>query len=136
MARWIVSDGIFAVLAAATAVRRRGFESASPPPMRAAEVNSRMSLVKTLPRRASTAAFLCLMVAHFECPDIRLSFPQSGSRTRCFAPIPACHTSIPCRASPSRQTQDSFTNDIALDLRGPGVDRFSTTPQETLLQIY
>src|SRR5215471_7088099 len=79
MARWIVSDGIFAVLAAATAVRRRGFESASPPPMRAAEVSSRMSLVKTLPRRASTAAFLCLMVAHFECPDIRLSFSQSGS---------------------------------------------------------
>src|SRR5919197_6716436 len=90
MARWIVSDGIFAVLAAATAVRRRGFESGSPPPMRAEEVSSRMSLVKTLPRRASTAAFLCLMVAHFECPDIRLSFPHSGSRTRVLYPPSTC----------------------------------------------
>jgi hypothetical protein len=26
--------------------------------------------VKTRPRFASVAAFLCLMVAHFECPDM------------------------------------------------------------------
>ena len=42
----------------------------SPPPTRVAMVNSRMSLVKILPRLASVAAFLCLIVAHFECPDM------------------------------------------------------------------
>src|ERR1043166_7967192 len=82
MARWIVSDGILAFLAVVTAVRRRGFASGSPPPIRAAEVNSRMSLVNVLPRRASTTAFLCLIEAHLECPDILLSFPQSA---RCCA---------------------------------------------------
>src|SRR5215510_7520912 len=79
MARWIVSDGILAFLAAVTAVRRRGFASGSPPPIRAAEVNSRMSLVNVLPRRASTTAFLCLIEAHLECPDILPSFPQPVS---------------------------------------------------------
>src|SRR5262249_49946712 len=86
MARWIVSDGILAFLAAVTAVRRRGFASGSPPPIRAAEVSSRMSLVNVLPRRASTTAFLCLIEAHLECPDILLSFPQSGSRVGLITP--------------------------------------------------
>jgi hypothetical protein len=31
---------------------------------------SRISFVKMRPRFASVAAFLCLIVAHFECPDI------------------------------------------------------------------
>src|ERR1700733_14176128 len=65
----MLSAGIFSALAAATAVRSRGFESGSPP-LRAAMVISRMSLVKILPRLASSAPFLCLIVAHFECPDI------------------------------------------------------------------
>jgi len=39
-------------------------------PLRAATVISLISLVKTLPRLASMAAFLCLIVLHFECPDI------------------------------------------------------------------
>ena len=39
-------------------------------PVRAAIVNSRITLVKILPRRASVAAFLCLIVAHLECPDM------------------------------------------------------------------
>jgi hypothetical protein len=54
------------------AVRSRGFEFASPPPIRAAMVISRMIRVKTRPRFASVAAFLCLMVAHFECPDMTI----------------------------------------------------------------
>src|SRR5579863_4030321 len=70
MARLILSAGMFSALAAATAVRRRGFESAPPPAMRAAMVISLMSLVKILPRFASSAPFLCLMVAHLEWPDI------------------------------------------------------------------
>src|SRR5262249_766940 len=63
---------------AAIAVRRRGLEFASPPPMRAAIVISRMILVNTRPRFASVAAFLCLMVAHFECPDITIPHFSSG----------------------------------------------------------
>ena len=43
-----------------------GPASGSPPPALAAEVISRMSLVKSFPRRESTTAFLCLMLDHFE----------------------------------------------------------------------
>src|SRR5579872_796743 len=70
MARSILSFGMFSPLAARMAVRRRGFVSGSAPPTRAAMVNSRITLVKILPRRASVAAFLCLIVAHLECPDM------------------------------------------------------------------
>jgi hypothetical protein len=56
-------------LAATIAVRSRGFMSGSPP-WRAAIIISLMMRVKDFPRLASRAAFLCLMVAHFECPDI------------------------------------------------------------------
>src|ERR1700756_1697744 len=61
---------MFSFFAAPIAVRRRGLVTGSPPPVRAAIVSSRIILVKTLPRLASVAAFLCLIVAHFECPDM------------------------------------------------------------------
>jgi hypothetical protein len=64
------SFGMFAALAAAIAVLKRGFESGSPQPNRAATVISLISLVKIFPRLASKAPFLCLMELHFECPDI------------------------------------------------------------------
>src|SRR5215469_9146247 len=70
MARSMLSLGIFSFFAAAIAVRRRGLELGSAPPMRAAMVSSRIRRVKTRPRLASVAAFLCLIVAHFECPDM------------------------------------------------------------------
>src|SRR5207244_4489863 len=70
MARSMFSFGMFSFFAARIAVRRRGLEFGSPPPMRAAMVISRMIRVKARPRFASVAAFLCLIVAHFECPDI------------------------------------------------------------------
>src|SRR5258706_6047144 len=70
MARSTLSFGMFAALAARIAVRRRGLEFGSPPPMRAAMLISRMIRVNTRPRFASVAPFLCLIVAHFECPDI------------------------------------------------------------------
>src|SRR5260370_3460775 len=70
MARSTLSLGMFAAFAARIAVRRRGLEFGSPPPMRAAILISRMIRVKTRPRFASVAPFLCLIVAHFECPDI------------------------------------------------------------------
>src|SRR6516225_275704 len=69
MARLMLSAGMFSALAAATAVRRRGFFSGSPP-LLAAMVISLISRVKILPRLASSAPFLCLIVAHFEWPDM------------------------------------------------------------------
>src|SRR5713226_7899976 len=70
MARSMFSLGMFSFLPARIAVRNRGLEFGSPPPMRAAMVISRMILVNAWPRFASVAAFLCLIVAHFECPDM------------------------------------------------------------------
>ena len=56
-------------LAARMALRSRGLPSGSPP-LRAAMEISLIRRVNALPRLASVAAFLCLMVAHFECPDM------------------------------------------------------------------
>src|SRR5512140_2496975 len=71
MARSMLSLGMLFALASATAARRRGLPSASPPPSRAAMVISLMMRVKTLPRFASAAPFLCLMVLHLLWPDMR-----------------------------------------------------------------
>src|SRR5260370_30753241 len=70
MARSTLSPGLFAALAARVAARGRGLVFGSPPPMRAVMLISRMIRVKTRPRFASVAPFLCLIVAHFECPDM------------------------------------------------------------------
>jgi len=57
-----------------TAFLKRAFDSTSPlPPVRAATVISLISLVKILPRFASSAPYLCLIVCHLKCPDIYLS---------------------------------------------------------------
>src|SRR5579863_2807087 len=68
----MLSAGIFSALAATMAPRRRGLESGSPPPFLAAMLISLMRRVKILPRFASSAPFLCLIVAHLEWPDIAL----------------------------------------------------------------
>src|SRR5690242_8335385 len=73
MARLMFSAGMFSALAASTAVRRRGLPSGSPPPCLAAMVISLMRRVNILPRLASSAPFLCLIVAHFEWPDMETS---------------------------------------------------------------
>src|ERR1700691_2554366 len=72
MARLMLSFGMFSALAAAMALRRRGLPSGSPPDL-AAMVISLISWVNILPRLASSAPFLCLIVAHFEWPDMRTS---------------------------------------------------------------
>src|SRR4051794_4629554 len=78
MARLMFSAGMFCAFASAMIVRRRGFMSGSPPPARAATVSSLMRRVKTLPRLASAAPFLCLMECHLECPDMAKILPLSG----------------------------------------------------------
>src|SRR5262245_36773960 len=47
-----------------------GLPPGSPPPIRAATSMFLISLANILPRRASMTAFLCLVVAHLEWPDI------------------------------------------------------------------
>src|SRR5256885_15740185 len=47
-----------------------GLPPGSPPPVRAATSMFLISFAKSLPRLASTTAFLCLVVAHLEWPDI------------------------------------------------------------------
>src|ERR1022692_4553358 len=80
MARLILSCGMFSALAARIALRNRGLPSGSPPPAFAATVISLIRRVKILPRLASSAPFLCLMVAHFEWPDIAV--PRLLSSTK------------------------------------------------------
>ena len=48
-----------------------GLPVGSPPPIRAATSMFLISFANILPRRASMTAFLCLVVAHFEWPDMR-----------------------------------------------------------------
>src|ERR687891_638296 len=71
MPRSMFSRGMLLALASAMIVRRRGLVSGSPPPARAATVSSLMIRVKILPRLASAAPFLCLIVCHLEWPDMR-----------------------------------------------------------------
>src|SRR4029078_3291986 len=69
----MLSLGIEASLAFATASASAGLPSGSPPPSLAATVIARVSFVKSFPRRASTIGFLCLIPAHLECPAMDLS---------------------------------------------------------------
>src|SRR5215218_7918656 len=48
-----------------------GFPAGSPPPARAATSMFLISFANSFPRRASMTAFLCLVVAHLEWPDMR-----------------------------------------------------------------
>src|SRR4029077_4789737 len=78
IARSMVSIGTDAPRAFAYIVRSVGFASRSPPPSRAATSSWRMSLAKSLPLAASFAPFWCLIVAHFECPDMRSDLLQEA----------------------------------------------------------
>src|SRR3954463_13463864 len=66
----MLSLGIEACLAFSMAVASAALPAGSPPPSRAATVIARASLVKSWPRLASVAAFLCLIEDHLECPDM------------------------------------------------------------------
>src|SRR5262245_20441349 len=57
------------------ASNRVGLPAGSPPPVRAATSTFLIRRANSLPRRASTTAFLCLVVAHLEWPDI-LPYPS------------------------------------------------------------
>ena len=89
--RWIprlmFSAGMLTAFASSTALRSLGLPPGSPPPRRAAMVISLMSFVKRRPRLASSAPFLCLIVAHLLCPDIGVS-RREFARIICAAALP------------------------------------------------
>src|SRR6187397_661634 len=72
IARSMLSFGIELSRAFWIAVARVALASGSGPPSRAATMIARESLEKSLPRFASAAPFLCLMLDHLLCPDMRL----------------------------------------------------------------
>src|SRR3954451_25043286 len=72
----MVSFGILPAFATRMALRRRALASGSPPPVRAATVISLINFVNSLPRLASSAPFLCLILCHLECPDIWVLDPS------------------------------------------------------------
>src|SRR5580693_10173839 len=61
---------------------RVGLPPGSPPPTRAATSMFLISRANILPRRASTTAFLCLVVAHLEWPLIGVSYLFCCSKVR------------------------------------------------------
>src|SRR2546421_7541918 len=66
----MLSFGMLTERALSMAYRSFRFIAGSPPPWRAAMMMARLSLLNSLPRLASIAPFLCLMVAQWECPDM------------------------------------------------------------------
>src|SRR5699024_9342273 len=95
-ARSMLSLGTEVFLAFWIASNSVGLPAGSPPPIRAATSTFLTSLANILPRLASFAAFLCLVVAHFEWPAIgqslslhemsHLARPVRGRR--CFGVCP------------------------------------------------
>src|SRR3954471_20152328 len=79
-ARSMLSLGTEVFLAFWIASNSVGLPAGSPPPVRAATSMFLISLANSLPRLASIAAFLCLVVAHLECP--LTAFPSRHRRQR------------------------------------------------------
>src|SRR3954452_24749115 len=69
-ARSMLSFGTELFLAFWIASYSVGLPAGSPPPVRAATSTFLISLANSLPRLASTTAFLCLVMAHLELPLI------------------------------------------------------------------
>src|ERR1700742_1914111 len=70
-ARSMFSSGTEFLRAFWMAPKSVGLPLGSPPPVRAATSTFLMSLANILPRLASMTAFLCLVVAHLEWPDMQ-----------------------------------------------------------------
>src|SRR6218665_1413690 len=75
IARSMLSLGTEVFLAFCTASTSVGLPERSAPPSFAATSMFLMSFANDLARRESMIAFLCLVVAHLECPDINLLRP-------------------------------------------------------------
>ena len=63
-----------------------GLPAGSPPPVLAATSTFLISLANSLPRLASTMAFLCLVVAHLEWPLMIVPSPCLQKACVCASP--------------------------------------------------
>src|SRR6476661_3426617 len=72
IARSMLSFGIEAARAFSIAFWSARLAAGSGPPSFDATISARVSFVKSCPRLASAAPFLCLIDDHLLCPDIRL----------------------------------------------------------------
>src|SRR5690242_4154089 len=73
---------MLASYALSIARRRRGFIEGSAPPRRAATVTSLIRRVKILPFLASATAFLCLTLAHLECPAMAIILLRASHQAK------------------------------------------------------
>src|ERR1700752_3802248 len=73
----MLAFGIDAARALSIAFWSARLAAGSGPPSFAATINARVSFVKSCPRFASAAPFLCFIDDHLLCPDIRLLPNQS-----------------------------------------------------------
>src|SRR5688500_19595592 len=101
MAFLMLSAGMLTDFASAMMVRSRGFILGSPPPLRAATVSSLMMRVNTLPRLASAAPFLCLMVCHLEWLDIEQLPGDRENSEDCLVYQHVAEVATPFSAPPS-----------------------------------
>src|SRR5438046_9956662 len=96
----------------------------SPPPCLAAMMMARLSLLHSLPRLASTAPFLCLIVAQCEWPDMA-SPPRKEGFT--FRETPSTPHPSPARGGllelVSRLLEPQFFLDLLVMLVGPAPPR-------------
>src|SRR5689334_5007521 len=109
-----------------------GLPSGSPPPVRAATSMFLISFANILPRRASMTAFLCLVVAHLECP---LTCPslrplQSGPCYRRWRGVPLVGAAAPV-AGGARRCQRGDTADTQRPQCHPADTRGPRTPPPT-----
>src|SRR5215510_3426350 len=96
----MLSAGMLFCLASAMIVRSRGLLSGSPPPARAATVNSLMRRVKIFPRLASAAPFLCLIECHLEWPDMsKLQLNQRDGEGECYHRVASRKSQVTGRKS-------------------------------------
>src|SRR5204863_8095725 len=77
----MLSLGTLSARASRMAFASFRFMSGLPPPSLAAIWMARQSFDHSLPRRASAAPFLCLMVAQWECPDMRTLYRPHRARS-------------------------------------------------------
>src|ERR1039458_5592306 len=111
MARSIVSRGTEASRAFWYMVRSEALVSTSPPPSRAATSTWRINLAKTLARALSLAPLRCLVVAHFEWPDIKFLLPDWAlllyRNLKCVDKEPVNPLAV-CQFRVERTAPDSF----------------------------
>src|SRR5918998_3822313 len=95
-----------------------GLPSGSPPPVRAATSIFLISFAKSLPRLASTTAFLCLVVAHFEWPLIP-ALSRLPSLTRMRSPGPHSTAGPSRRRAGARGDRRSAPDEMRWPARTP-----------------